>query len=153
MTVKSFYVAGEWREGDGSFEVTSPFDGSVVEEILKPTDSDVEDAVARASDAFAETQHLPAHARAAALMHVSTRIAERVDEVAEIIAKEGGKPLKWARIEAQRASSTFRIAAEEARRFGGEFMRLDTEASLAYRVGIVRRFPFGQVLGIAPFTF
>src|SRR2546421_7206587 len=153
MTVKSFYVAGEWREGDGSFEVTSPFDGSVVEEIAKPTDSDVEDAVARASDAFAETQHLPAHARAAALMLVSTRIAERVDEVAELIAKEGGKPLKWARIEAQRAASTFRIASEEARRFGGEFMRLDTEASLGSRVGIVRRFPFGPVLGITPFNF
>ena len=32
-------------------------------------------------------------------------------------------------------------------------MRLDTEASLGSRVGIVRRFPFGPVLGISPFNF
>src|SRR5256714_7277911 len=153
VSARPYYVAGEWRTGEGLFEVTSPFDGSVVEEIAKPTDADVEEAVAKASEAFRETQHLPAHARANALAHVSKRIAERGDEVAEIIAKEGGKPLKWSRIEAQRAASTFRIAAEEARRFGGEFMRLDTEASLGSRVGIVRRFPFGPVLGITPFNF
>ena len=32
-------------------------------------------------------------------------------------------------------------------------MRLDTEASLGSRVGIVRRFPLGPVLGITPFNF
>src|SRR5207249_10599246 len=48
---------------------------------------------------------------------------------------------------------TFRWAAEETRRFGGEFVRLDTEASLGSRAGIVRRFPFGPVLGISPFNF
>ncbi|MFN2542989.1 MAG: aldehyde dehydrogenase family protein [Actinomycetota bacterium] len=150
---KPFYVAGEWRQGDGSFEVTSPFDGSVVTEIAHPTDADVERAVAAAAEAFGETQHLPTHVRATALAHVSKRIAERAEEIATSIAREGGKPLKWSRIETQRAASTFRIAAEEVRRFGGEFMRLDTEASLGARVGIVRRFPFGPVLGIAPFNF
>jgi aldehyde dehydrogenase (NAD+) len=148
-----FYVAGEWREGSGSFEVTSPFDGSVVAEIGVPTDADVEDAVSKAVEAFSETQHLPVHARAEALAHVSRRIGERSEEIAKIIAREGGKPLKWARIEVGRAASTFRIAAEETRRFGGEFMRLDTEAALGSRAGIVRRFPFGPVLGISPFNF
>jgi acyl-CoA reductase-like NAD-dependent aldehyde dehydrogenase len=32
-------------------------------------------------------------------------------------------------------------------------MRLDTEASLGSRVGILRRFPLGPVLGITPFNF
>src|SRR5437899_12183176 len=36
---------------------------------------------------------------------------------------------------------------------GGELMRLDTEASLGSRAGIVRRFPLGPVLGISPFNF
>jgi aldehyde dehydrogenase (NAD+) len=35
----------------------------------------------------------------------------------------------------------------------GGFMRLDTEASLGSRAGIVRRFPYGPVLGISPFNF
>src|SRR5207249_1146280 len=52
-----------------------------------------------------------------------------------------------------RAVSTFRIAAEEARRWNGELLPLDTEASLGSRAGIVRRFPLGPVIGITPFNF
>src|SRR5436190_3722964 len=153
MTVKPFYVAGEWRTGDGTLEVRSPFDDSVVAEVGVPTDADVEDAVAAAAETFKESRHLPTHARAEALMHVSRRIAERVDEVAELIAREGGKPLKWSKVEATRAVSTFRWAAEEARREPSELLRLDTEESLGPRLGLVRRWARGPVLGITPFNF
>ena len=150
---RPFLVAGDPRAGDGTFDVTNPYDGSVVETVGKPADADVEDAVRAAAETFKESRNLPVHARAEALHYVSRRLGERVDEMAEVIAKEGGKPLKWASIEAARAVSTFRIAAEECRRFDGEFMRFDTEASLGSRVGILRRFPVGPVLGIAPFNF
>jgi len=153
MTIKPFYIAGDWRTGQGTLEVKSPWDGSVVAELGVPTDADVEEAVAKAVETFRESRHLPTHVRADGLMHISTRIAERVDEIAEIVAREGGKPLKWSKVEVTRAVSTFRWAAEEARRFGGEFVPLDTEASLGSRAGIVRRFPFGPVLGISPFNF
>ena len=66
---------------------------------------------------------------------------------------EGGKPLKWAKVEAARGASTFRWAAEEARREGGSLMRLDTEALLGSRLGLIRRFPMGPMLAIAPFNF
>src|SRR5437773_2179480 len=153
MTTTPFYVAGEWRTGRESFQVTSRYDGAVVAEIGVPTDEDVEQAVATATAAFRESRHLPTYVRAEALAHISRRIAERVDELAEQVAREGGKPLKWSRIEVTRAVSTFRWASEETRRFGGEFVPLDTEESLGSRAGIVRRFPFGPVLGISPFNF
>src|SRR4051794_10454433 len=108
MAVKPFYVAGEWRTGEGTLQVKSPFDQSVVAELGVPTDDDVEDAVVAAVSTFREFRHLPTHARAEALMHVSRRIGERLDEFAEAIAREGGKPLKWAKVEATRAVSTFR---------------------------------------------
>ena len=150
---KKYLVAGEWRAGSKSFEVRSPFDGSVVATVASPTKGDVETAVQAAADAFEEGRRLPVHSRAEALAHISRRLQERGEEVAATIAREGGKPLKWARVEAARAVSTFRWAAEECRREGGEVMRLDTEASLGARLGIVRRFPRGPVLGIAPFNF
>src|SRR5919108_6563831 len=153
MAVRPFYVGGEWRTGQGSFDVTSPFDGSVVAEVGVPTDQDVEDAVTGATSVFRESRHLPVHFRAEALAHVSARIKERNEELAELIAREGGKPLKWARIEASRAVSTFRWASEEARREPAELLRLDTDAALGSRIGLVRRFPFGPVLGISPFNF
>ncbi|HJP64933.1 MAG TPA: aldehyde dehydrogenase family protein, partial [Actinomycetota bacterium] len=142
-----------WRSGEGTLAVHSTYDDSVVAEVGVPTDGDVEDAVARAHATFDDSRTLSAHVRAEALMHVSQRIDERLEELAEAVAKEGGKPLKWSRVEVSRAVSTFRWAAEETRRDSGELMRLDTDASLGSRLGIIRRFPVGPALGITPFNF
>jgi acyl-CoA reductase-like NAD-dependent aldehyde dehydrogenase len=153
METRPFLVNGEWRTGEGTLEVRSPYDDAVVAEIGVPTAADVEEATAVAAKTFEESQHLPIHARADALDHISKRLAETVDRNAELIAKEGGKPLKWAKVEATRAISTFRWASEVIRHGTDEMMRLDTEASLGSRVGLLRRFPIGPVFGITPFNF
>ena len=151
--VRPFLVNGEWRTGDGTFEVKSPFDDSVVAEIGVPTEADVEEAAAQAAATFEESQHLPVWARADALDHISRRLGETIAENAELIAREGGKPLKWATVEATRAVSTFRWASEVIRHGDDELMRLDTEQALGSRIGLLRRFPIGPVLGITPFNF
>ena len=151
--VKKYLVAGEWKESGETLEVSNPYDGSLVAEVAAPSEADVETAVQAAADCAEAARKLPTHARAEALMHISRRLDERSEEVGELIAREGGKPLKWANVEAARAVSTFRWAAEECRRFEGEIMRLDTEASLGSRAALVRRFPLGPVLAISPFNF
>ena len=144
---------GEWRTGEGSFEVRSPYDDGVVAEIGVPTDADVEEAVATAAATFEESRHLPVHARANALDHISKRLAETVEENAELIAKEGGKPLKWATVEATRAISTFRWAERgpPARRRRARAAGHRGVARLAGRADPA--VPFGPVLGITPFNF
>ena len=151
--IRRYLVAGEWRSGSESFEVKSPYDSEVVASVSSPTKEDIEAALQAAHECFEESRKLAVHERAEALVHISKRLEERADEVAELIAREGGKPIKWAKVEAARASSTFRWAAEETRREGGELMRLDAEASLGTRMGLIRRFPLGPVLAIAPFNF
>ena len=151
--VKPFLVNGEWRTGEGTVEVRSPFDDSVVAELGVPTDADVEEAIAAAAATFEEAARLSVAARATALDHISHRLAETQDENADLIAAEGGKPLKWARVEAARAVSTFRWASETVRHGQDEAMRLDTEAAFGSRFGILRRFPLGPVFGITPFNF
>ncbi|MEA2556352.1 MAG: hypothetical protein QOI60_1683, partial [Actinomycetota bacterium] len=150
---RPYLVNGEWRTGEGSFEVKNPYDDTVVSEIAVPTASDVEEATALAAETFKTSQHLPVHVRSEALDHISRRLKEDIDKNAKLIAAEGGKPLKWATIEATRASSTFRWASEVLRHGTDEAGRLDTEAPFAERMGILRRFPYGPVLGITPFNF
>ncbi|MBR7833742.1 aldehyde dehydrogenase family protein [Actinospica durhamensis] len=150
---RSFWLAGRPATGAGSFEVRNPYDGSLVATVSVPTDEQVEQAVAAAHAAVPATTALSAHARASALDHVARRLGERTEEIAQLITAENGKPIKWARGEVGRAVSVFRWAAEEARRFGGEVQRLDTDAAAAGRTAIVRRFPKGAVLGISPFNF
>jgi len=153
METRPFLVNGEWRTGDDTFDVTSPYDDSVVASIGVPTAADVEEATAVAAETFKESQHLPVHVRSEALDHISKRLSETIPENAELIAREGGKPLKWATVEATRAVSTFRWASETIRAGDDELMRLDTEAALGSRIGLIRRFPIGPVLGITPFNF
>ncbi|MEP6758497.1 MAG: aldehyde dehydrogenase family protein, partial [Actinomycetota bacterium] len=153
MTVRPYLVNGHWRTGEGTFEVKNPYDDSLVAEIGIPTADDVEEAIATAAAAFDETKQLSVAARSTALDHISRRLAETMEENARLIAAEGGKPLKWARVEATRAVSTFRWASETLRHGDDELMRLDTEAAFGSRIGLLRRFPIGPVLGITPFNF
>lgn len=150
----AFWLAGREATGEESFDVTNSWDGRLVGTVSVPTEAQVEEAVAAAHavrDTFAAT---PAHVRAAALDHVARRLAERTEEIAQVISAENGKPIKWARGEVGRAVSVFRFASEEARRFNsGDAQRLDTDAGGTGRLGLTRRFPRGTVLGIAPFNF
>jgi glyceraldehyde-3-phosphate dehydrogenase (NADP+) len=148
-----FYVAGRPTIGPDELIIRHPYDGREVGRTTYATPEQVEEAVAAAVAVAPEAVAQPASVRAAALDHVSRRLAERADEVARLITAENGKPLKWARTETTRGISTFRWAAEEARRFAGELQRLDTDPTSAGRMAIVRRFPRGPVLGISPFNF
>ncbi|HKD96730.1 MAG TPA: aldehyde dehydrogenase family protein [Micromonosporaceae bacterium] len=147
------YVAGRPEPGTDAIVVRNPGDGREVGRAALASEEQVERAVAAAAEVAPAAAALPAHARAAALDHVSRRLAERADEVARLITAENGKPIKWSRSEVGRAVSTFRWAAEEARRFSGEMQRLDTDPTATGRTAIVRRFPKGPVLGISPFNF
>jgi aldehyde dehydrogenase (NAD+) len=148
-----YWIAGSARSGTDVLEVRSPHDGAVAGRTTQATAHDVEAAVVAAHDALAACAATPAYVRAATLDHVSRRLAERSEEVAQLITAESGKPLKWARLEVTRAVSTFRWGAEEARRWSGTLQRLDTDPAAAGRMALVRRAPRGPVLGIAPFNF
>ena len=154
MTVRPFLVNGEWRTGEGSFEVRSPYDDASSPRSACPTEADVEEAIATAAETFEESQHLPVHARADALDHISRRLAETIEENAKLIARRGRASRSSGRRSRRRAPSRRSAGPREVIRHGDdELMRLDTEASLGSRVGLIRRFPIGPVLGITPFNF
>jgi aldehyde dehydrogenase (NAD+) len=151
--VQGFWLAGRLVTGEQTFEVRHPYDGREVATVSVPTDAQVEEAVAAAAAVAAEAAALPAFVRADALAHIAAGLADRSEELARLITAENGKPLRWARGEVARAVSTFRWAAEEARRWSGDVQRLDTDAPTTGRLALTRRFPRGPVLAIAPFNF
>jgi acyl-CoA reductase-like NAD-dependent aldehyde dehydrogenase len=146
-------VGGEPVFSGETAAVRSPYDDSPVAVVHRARASEIEAAVAAAAGAFATTRELPSHERARVLERVSALIAERRDELARTIALEAGKPLKAARVEAERASFTFKVAAEEAKRVYGEIVPLDWIPGTEQRVAHVRRVPLGPVAGITPFNF
>jgi aldehyde dehydrogenase (NAD+)/glyceraldehyde-3-phosphate dehydrogenase (NADP+) len=146
-------VANSRVDGAERFAVRHPFDDSLVAEVSVPGEADVERAIAAAADAFGALAAAPAHVRSSALAHVARRLGEEREEFARTITAESGKPIRWARIEVGRAAANFQTAAEEAKRLSGDMVRLDGDPVGEGRVGWVRRFPIGPVLGITPFNF
>src|SRR5271154_3469159 len=99
------FVAGEWMETGDWIDVLSPYSGETVGRVAKCGAAGGGRALGAAVAAFAEP--LPAHRRAAILDAVAAALDARRDEAAGIICAEAGKPLKTARVEAERAASTY----------------------------------------------
>jgi len=146
-------VAGRWQTTAERLTVRSPYDGSIVAEVSKASPVDIEAAVAAAHAAFARTRRIPAYERSRILAEVSHSIAVEREHLARTLTLETGKPIRDARVEVDRATLTFAIAAEEAKRVGAEMIPMDWAASGENRVAVNRRFPIGVVLGIAPFNY
>lgn len=136
----------------GIIEVRSPYDGSLIGEIPSQTAEDVDRAVAVAKAALAQGP-MPLWKRADILDKAAARLAARRDEFAEIVAKEAAKPIKTARVEAERAVGTFQFSAAEARKLAGEVIPLDAIPAGEGKIGFTLRVPIGVVGAIAPFNF
>ncbi|HEV2786408.1 MAG TPA: aldehyde dehydrogenase family protein [Solirubrobacteraceae bacterium] len=146
-------IAGAPTSGRDLVEVRSPYDGSLVGEVVVPTDAAVEAALQAAAAAAPVLAAMPAWERSERLLAASARIGERIDALARTISLEAGKPIREARGEATRAMYVFRWAGEQAKRIEGRWIPFDTEPGLGERGGLLRRFPIGPVLAIAPFNF
>ncbi len=133
--------------------VNSPWDGSEVARIATCTLEEADGVLDRARAALATWRWTPAWRRAQILERTSRLIEDNAEKIARIIALEGGKPLKDARVEARRGASTFRWASEEAKRTGGEIVQMDADASGENRFGWTIREPRGVVIAISPFNF
>ena len=146
-------INGQWLETGDAIEVRSPYDDSVVAISHLGGPEEVEAAIGAMVGAFETTRKLPSWQRAEILEKVSAGIAARHEEFARTIALEAGKPLKAARAEVTRASFTFKVAAEEAKRIYGEVVPLDWVPGAEGRFALVQRVPLGPVVGITPFNY
>jgi len=147
------YLAGEFAEAGAPLEVRNPASGELVATTFQAGPAELERATVAAVEAFGRTRRLASYERRDALAHVAERIGQDADELAELLTRESGKPIRDARGEVARASLTFRTAGEEALRITGEWMPLDWNAANKGRSGIWRRYPIGPVAGISPFNF
>ena len=146
-------VNGESVRTGATFQVRSPFDGAAVATVHYAGPAEIERAIAGAVRAFAATRLIPSWKREAVLAAIAAAIAGRREELAGVIAREAGKPIRTARLEVDRAAFVFRVAAEESKRIHGEIIPLDWLPGTEQREAHVRRVPLGPIAGITPFNF
>ncbi|MFH0988808.1 MAG: aldehyde dehydrogenase family protein [bacterium] len=149
-----FPVGGEWRSpSEQTATISSPYDASAVGTVALARDIDIEDAIVSALHGFEETRILSSYQRAECLSALASLIAQDKEPLADLLCREVGKPIQFARVEVDRAVFACTIAAEEAKRISGEILSLDLASHASGRSGMVKRFPLGIILAITPFNF
>jgi acyl-CoA reductase-like NAD-dependent aldehyde dehydrogenase len=151
LSEKRLLIGGDWLETGEWVEVRSPYSGDVVARVAKAGARETRQALDAAEQAMREP--LPAHKRAEILVKVAAALGRRHDEVARLISDEAGKPMKAARVEAQRAMSTYTFAAVEARKLAGEMVPMDAAQAGTGKLAFTLRQPVGIVGAISPFNF
>ena len=96
--------------------------------------------IEKAHKAFKSWREVDAHERADKLYKWFSLINEHKDELAELITKEGGKPLKEAQGEVDYANSYVSWYAEEAKRIYGRTIRQIHLIKI-----LLKKFPVGVV--------
>jgi acyl-CoA reductase-like NAD-dependent aldehyde dehydrogenase len=147
------YVAGEWCRAAREEEVVNPYDGAVIDTVPVAGPADAERALAAALQGARAMRGLSAYERTEIVRQAAELVAGSVDDLAQTIALEVGKPLAEARGEAARIPDLLRVSAAEGARLHGETVPIDASANGAGKLGLTIRQPCGIVVAITPFNY
>jgi len=155
MTIDTYpcYLANRPVQTDDVIDVTDKYGGETFARVSRADAAILEDAIAAASGATEAMRSLPPYRREAVLQHCADRFRERAEELAQVLCREAGKPVRDARGEVERLIDTFRVAAREAMNWGGEVMNLELSERTRGTTGMWRRYPIGPCSFITPFNF
>jgi acyl-CoA reductase-like NAD-dependent aldehyde dehydrogenase len=151
VPVKPLSVAGEALMTEETRVVCSPWDGASVAAV--PVVGALETRAGIDAAAQAMTTPLPAHERAEILDRAATATRERRENLARLLAREIGKPLKQALMEVDRCVQTLTFSAIEARTLAGRGIAVDAHPAGIGRRGYTIRVPIGVIAAITPFNF
>jgi alpha-ketoglutaric semialdehyde dehydrogenase len=146
------YVGGRWRESDSEVWIRdlNPSDTSdVLAQIPGGTIDDVRAAVGAASDAASAWRALPGPARAELLHAWAGIIAQQQEPLAQLLAREVGKPIGEARGEVGRCTMILRYYAGEAVREVGDVIPAQGPGALQFTL----HEPLGVVALVTPWNF
>jgi acyl-CoA reductase-like NAD-dependent aldehyde dehydrogenase len=143
------------HKAPSTITVKAPFDGRTISEVASTDSAGVDAAIGRARSMLRAVHagEFPAWKRAEVLDLAARTLRERVEEFARIIALEAAKPIRTARVEAQRAVSTLTFSAIEARTLAGHMVPMEGSEAGAGKLAFTLRSPIGVIGAISPFNF
>lgn len=148
-----YFLANRPEAPNADLAVTDKYSGEVATRVAMADTDAIDRAIEAAKNAAEPMRKMPAYQRQAVLNHCVKRFEERFEELAVALCIEAGKPIKDARGEVTRLIDTFRIAAEESVRIGGEVIPMDINPRANGYSGMWKRVPIGPCSFISPFNF
>ena len=111
---------------DTQFSIIHAYDGTPLREVAKDNAAAADTMLARADDLFRDpASPLPVWRRIEVLRTLMSLMENEAGDFALLIAKEGGKPLRDARIEVTRAINGVELAISDLGRHAGTEIPMD----------------------------
>jgi len=134
-------------------EVRSPYDDELIDTLKLNTAFDAEVMLKKAKKLFDDKEGwLAPYDRIEILKKLASLLDAKVEEFAGFIAKEGGKPLTDARIEANRAVNGIHIAISELSNLRGEEIPMGLTEATSGRRAFTMHEPIGVVVALSAFN-
>src|SRR5690554_4458880 len=143
------YINGEWLTGRPELSVANPATGEIIGHVPNCTDQDIETAIAAADCAFKEWKKTTAYYRSQLLYRAWELMIRQKRELAELMTREQGKPLKASLNEVQYGADFLLWFAEEAKRVYGQSIPSARENQRF----LVRKSPVGVVGPFTPWNY
>lgn len=143
------YINGEWLTGRPEFPVTNPATGETIGQVPDCTDQDIEAALAAADLAFRDWRKTTAYQRSQLLYRAWELMLRQKRQLAELMTREQGKPLKASLNEVQYGADFLLWFAEEAKRMYGQIIPSARENQRF----LVQKAPVGVVGAITPWNY
>lgn len=148
-----YYLANRPVAANTDLDVLDKYSGKRATRVALADAAAVRKAIVAGHQAREAMAAVTPDARRDVLEHCVRRFTERSEELALALCIEAGKPIRDARGEVTRLIDTFRIAAGEATRIGGDVIELQISPRTRGYRGMTKRVPVGLCSFITPFNF
>ena len=134
-------------------DVCNPYDFSKVGDVELVTDSDIENFLAEADQiSRKKRKQIPKHERILILRRVASLMKNIHEELALLIAAEGGKPLIDARVEVTRAIDGVETCSNDLGNLIGKEIPMELTEAAKNRIAFSIREPIGPVVAVSAFN-
>lgn len=151
-TVRGIFIDNQWREslGGGAVDVYAPAEGKIFTTIAAGTEADIDRAVRAARRALEEGAwgRMTAVERGRLLSKMAVVVADHAEELAQLEARDTGKPIRQARADMVACARYFEYYGGAADKLHGE-----TLPFLNGHFAATERVPHGVTAHIIPWNY
>ncbi|KEJ88330.1 aldehyde dehydrogenase family protein [Sulfitobacter donghicola] len=137
----------------GTLDVVNPYDLRAIGSVALSSWDQIDGYLATAKQLHENRKcWMPAYQRIDILKKAGDLMQGRFEELAMLIANEGGKPLMDARVEVARAIDGMNLCIKEIPNLAGKQIPMDLTQAGAGRIAFTQREPIGPVVAVSAFN-
>jgi len=147
--IVSNFINGELTSSNnGTLDVYSPIDGTVISKVPISSATELDKAVNAAREAFKSWSQMPIKERVQIFFKYRTLLEDNIEELTNLLCEENGKTYSESKAEILKSMELTEFACSLPQLITGEILEVSKGVECR-----IERFPVGVIASITPFNF